>query len=120
MGALIGWVAEQAPVPPLVATLGAFLAALALGDVYLSALSRPSGSGSGIYLSISELNLKVLAGLAILTGIAHYLVMFLPQSWDVVMTHRAVLFGALGGAIGTISGVWALGTLSRLMTEEHN
>lgn len=118
-GAFLGWIAQQLPFPSVVQSVTAFLAALVVGDVYLSALVQrlvqlPVAYRRSIYHAFGRENLRFLAALAALTVAIHEgLALALPASYFYILSHRPVFIGAISGPFGTLMGVWAVTLLLR-------
>ena len=114
LGLAAGWGAERIPLTPLVQSVGAFLAALAIGNV-LPFWWEHRHAGSG-YFVFGVDNVLYLAILGITAAALHMGLDRLATQWvHPLVSHPAVILGCVGGVWGTLSSVWAINALRRAM-----
>jgi hypothetical protein len=107
-----GWTAERMPIPPLAQSVGAFLVALAAGNVLpLWWEFRHNGSG---YFVFGVENVLYLAILGLAAAALHIGLDRVGTPWfHPLRGHLPLLLGCLGGVLGTLSSVWAIDALKR-------
>ena len=111
LGLAAGWAAERLPLTPLAQSVGAFLVALAVGNVLpLWWEYRHGGSG---YFAFGVDNILYLAILGSAAAALHMGLDRLATQWvHPLISHPAVILACVGGVWGTASSAWAINAIT--------
>jgi len=113
LGLAVGWTAQFLPVVPLLRSVGAFVVALALGNVAVLFWWRRRKRESGYY-GFGLDNVAYLAIAFVVAAVLHSILGRLGAVWTpAVGSYRPIVLGGVGALWGTIQTVWALTALER-------